>query len=728
MKTWLLLLFSIPCFAQKPQTASVGLQNGHPTLLLNGKPELPFMYALTHVTGGRWSWEELPAHNLRQMASVGVRLYQVDLWLEDIWKSPGAALDIQLVQRQVGGVLAACPGAAVVVRLHVNAPVWWRKGHPEESVLYADGPAADLPVGLPFNHEDGDIFRCDRTSLASERWRKEAGEKVREFCRRLSKTREGKSVIGLHLAGGVYGEWHPWGFIWNEPDISEPMTRAFRLWLKNKYRTDENLQKAWGSTRHNLATATVPDTLERRCCASGFFRDPAKEQRVIDFYQCHNSVIADDIEYFCKTAKQSWGRPLLTGVFYAYSQFGLCRQALNGHGEAERILNSPWVDYLAGPPSYYDGSRKAGGSGLQRAPVQSVLLHGKLWFDEIDNGYLQDKREFDFVRSLPLGDTAYLPIFQRSLWLPMIQGSGLWLYDFGPQRSAGWWDGPMYLKEIRRTIELFRKQYASADFRSAADALVVWDAESFYAVRNVNTPDCDKGLDAAAEELQRCGVALDHVYLFDLDRMDLTPYKAVVFMNAWKITAEHRRMLREKVAQGGRTLIWNYGAGFSDGSNISISGVESLTGVVLKGSNQGKRIHWILGADTVANHEPVDPLFEINDPNATGLARLVRSGETVIGKKQFSTHTAIVATVPLHDSGVFRALLRSAGCHVWSEQEGGGIQVSQNYVLVHSKMEAAQTLRFKNGIEWNESEAGIGAWLLKAGTGKEVWEEISTKR
>lgn len=617
----------------------------------------------------------MPAHNLRQMTRAGVRLFQVDLWLQDIWTGPGRALDMQLARKQVRGVLEACPEASVVIRLHVNAPVWWRQAHPEESVQYADGPAEAGPQGLPFNHEDGDIYRVDRTSLASERWRTEAGVKLREFCRQLAHTREGKSVIGLHIAGGVYGEWHPWGFIKHEPDVSEPMTRAFRMWLKNKYQTTENLQKAWGSG--TLENATVPDTLERQCCSDGFFRDPVTETRVMDFYQAYQSVIADDIELFCRIAKESWGRPLLVGVFNVYSQFGLCRQAINGHLEAERLLKSPWIDYFAGPPSYYEPSRLAGGSGLQRAPIKSVLLHGKLWFDEIDNGYLQDDQKIDFVRSKTLGDTNYLPVLQRSLWMPMAQGCGLWLYDFGPRRNTGWWDGPMYLEEISRSIALFREEYGKPVPAAAADALVVWDTDSYYAVKNVNTRDCDKGLDAAAEELQRAGVALDHIFQFDLPLVDLRPYRAVLFMNAWQIRPEMRQFIRDSVAQQGRTLIWNAGSGYADGQKTSIKLTENLTGIRFDRLNTG-----LVGVDTVKNQDWVSPTLLTADPAAGPLSTLLPTGNMPLVRKKVVTHTVVYAGIPLHDTAVFRSLLSTAGCRVWQDQ-GEALTVGRQYLVRH---------------------------------------------
>ncbi|MFN0173369.1 MAG: hypothetical protein ACKVU0_01885 [Saprospiraceae bacterium] len=723
MKSLSLLLALLPAIllAQRPQTAEIRTLNGQPTLYVNEQPELPFMYALTHITGGRWSWEELPAHNLRRMGEAGVRLFQVDLWLEDIWKENEKQLDMGLTRRQIRGVLDACPGGAVVVRLHLNAPVWWNRIHPEECVQYANGPVEDLPIGFPFNHEDGDILRGKRASLASELWRVEAGKKLEEFCRRLSGTREGKAVIGIHISGGVYGEWHPWGFIKQEPDISAPMQQAFRKWVKNKYLFDENLQVAWGNKRFTLDNATVPDSLERRCCADGFFRDPVLEQRVMDFYRCQQIVIAEDIEFFCRIAKEQWGRPLITGVFYGYMQFGLCRQALNGHLEVERLLQSPWIDYFAGPPSYYGPCRKAGGSGMQRAPIRSIQLHGKMWFDEIDNGYLQDKRERDFVRSDMLGDTNYLPLLQRSLWLPLVQNAGLWLYDFGPRRNTGWWDSPMYREEIKRTLHYFRGKYgrATKPKDQAADALVVWDTESYYAVKNISTKHCEKGLDAAAEELQRSGVALDHIYLFDLQRVELKKYKAIVFMNAWVLTQKQRQFIRDSVAQNGRTMIWNYGAGYSDGVHKGQALMEQLTGISLQVVKMKQNPVWIMGLDTIENPEPLDPFLLVSDSETEPLALLKENAGVAIARKNFPSHSMVYPAVPLHQSIVFQELLQKSGCKVLNNTPDATFS-SADFIVLHTGTGGKRVLHLKNGEALELELPKIATKLLDAKTGKEV--------
>lgn len=685
---FVICLLPLAGFGQKSRSAEVQTVNGRPVLLVDHQPRLPFFYALTHVTGGRWSWEELPAHNLRQMAGAGVRLFQVDLWLEDLWHENAARLDLALARRQIGGVLEACPEAAVVVRLHVNAPRWWVRRYPEECVQFADGPLDDLPEGLPFNHEDGDPDRSRRASLASVRWQREAAEKTAEFCRRLAPTREGRAVIGIHIAGGVYGEWHSWGFIKHEPDCSTPMQEAFRRWLRDQYADDAGLQQAWNEPGVTLATALVPDTALRRCCAEQdkVLRDPSRERPLLDFYRCQQAVVADDIELFCRTVKQNWPRPLIVGVFYNYLHFGLCRHAVGGHLEAQRLLDCPWIDYFAGPTSYFAESRKAGGSGLERGLVQSVRLHGKLWFDEIDNGYLQNKKEQDFVRSQALGDTLYLPVLQRSLWQPLMQGAGLWLYDFGPRRNAGWWDSPMYRQEISRTLAFFSKNYGQvAQEQPLADVLVVWDADSYYQIENTWTRQCENGQDAAVEDLMRAGAIVDQVYFFDLPRLDLRPYRAVVFANAWALDTAQRRYVREIVQSPGRTVVWNYLAGYSDGSAYGQSLAESLTGFALiRQDNTPSPLKWRSGAFEVETVEKVMPFFSIADPDAEALARWSGPDSLVVmAWKQTQAGAVVCSTVPIHGKAVWRSIFERAGCHIYSRADdyvfGEG-----PYLLFHS--------------------------------------------
>jgi hypothetical protein len=186
------------------------------------------------------------------------------------------------------------------MRIHINAPFWWNDENLDECTKYADGPVDQRTYGPPNDNENGDVDRPLRASLASQKWKKEASEKLAEFCKSLATTPEGSSVIGLHVSCGVYGEWHYWGFPFHDADTGSAMTSYFKDWLHNKYKNDKALQKAWNTNSYTFKTVTVPGKAERDTTQDGIFKDPQKERRVMDYYECQQYLVADDILHFTK--------------------------------------------------------------------------------------------------------------------------------------------------------------------------------------------------------------------------------------------------------------------------------------------------------------------------------------------------------------------------------------------------------------------------------------------
>lgn len=112
-----------------PLSTRVEMREGRPTLMLNDEPVAPLIYALSDCPGARWSWEEVPTRNITEFGQRGVRVFQVDVWLHQMLSTDGA-IDVTLAQKQIAGVTAAAPNAAVMIRLHLNPPTQWIYDHP----------------------------------------------------------------------------------------------------------------------------------------------------------------------------------------------------------------------------------------------------------------------------------------------------------------------------------------------------------------------------------------------------------------------------------------------------------------------------------------------------------------------------------------------------------------------------------------------------------------------
>jgi hypothetical protein len=708
----LLFMAAMPAAAGEPPPfrASVAMSHGRPTFFLNDRPLSPLVYALTDVPGGRWTWEELPRHNISNFCAAGIRLFQVDLWLEQLWSADGK-LDISPARRQIAGVRDVCPDAGVILRFHVTAPRWWRQRHPEEWVQYAEtGYEEEDTTGLLRILED-DNYAVRRVSLASELWKQESGEVVRKILRALAAAPEGNALAGIQVADGIYGEWHNWGFYRHEPDTSGPMTRAFRVWLKGRYGTERELRRAWNQPEVTLETVRAPGMRERQT-RSGIVRDPAEERKVIDYYTCMHQVVADRILFYARLIKETWPRPIVTGTFYGYyfSTFG--RQAAGGHLELMRILDSPYIDYLAGPQAYEPESTKPGDPYRSRSLTTTVRIHGKLWLDEMDN-----------EPTIPIPrDTRYdlllrngIANVRRNLLFTYTKGMGLWFYDFGvggvdldgfrynQRGSRGSWDHPAIMKEIASLRRLFDARMQE-EYRSEADVLFVYDTESVYHTASLLKSDPVTGvlIDYNTLNAFKSGVVFDPVHVDDLERIDLSPYRVIVFGNTFLLNDRQRRYIKESVAKDGRTLVWFFAPGYSDGNSLSVQHVSEVTGITLKSASvpAPPSIELRFERDSTAGYRisetPVAPLFAVHDAQAETFGRYTGSGEVAVARKRLPGSTSWFVGLPNKGIEPMRQILKRSGAHRYCSKgeivyAGGGI------LAVHTSEGGQHTVTLRNG-------------------------------
>jgi len=686
------------------------MHHNRPTIFINNKPESPVIYALTDTPGGRWTWEELAQHNIRQFCSSGIRLFQVDLWLDHCWQ-PDGTVDITLARRQIAGILSVCPRAAVFFRFHVTAPKWWMERHPEEWVRYADvEPQDESTEGFPriLEFDNGPVRRV---SMASLPWKTEATAKLREVLRALAQTPEGNALAGIQVANGVYGEWHNWGFYRNEPDVSRPMEQEFRSWLRKTYGSDKRLRKAWNDNAARIDSARLPG-LNDRATTAGIFRDPEKEQWVIDYYACVHQLVADNILHFARTVKESWPRPLITGTFYGYyfSMFG--RQAAGGHLELHRLLQSPFIDYLSGPQTYEPEALKLGEPYRSRSLTASIRLHGKLWFDEMDAEPtipIPQTGNHDLV--LANGVAA----LRRNVLFSATRGVGLWYYDFGvggvdldgfrhnQRGSRGTWDHSAILDEIRKMKNLVDDRL-STDYKSEADVLFVYDTQSFYHTASLRGTDPISNvlIDYNSLAAFRSGVAFDPIHIEDLARVDLSAYRVVVFGNVYVLSDVQRRFIREHVASQGRTLVWFTAPGYCRGQSLSATSISDLTGIAVApvSLTNPPEIEITFPSDSAftysTGNQIVAPLFSVRDPDATVFGRYRETGDPAVAQKTFRDHRAWYVAVPEAGPNLLRKILQSSGAHVYSRQ-GDVVYAGGGLLVAHMKEGGSHEILLRSG-------------------------------
>ena len=728
--------------AQTVERAEVKPYMGRPALYINGVPTVPQFYALTDRPTGNRSYESQPSHSIALFAQAGFKLFQLDIWFEEMLPESGV-LDITEARKQIQGVLLHCPDAAVMFRLHVNPPFWWLKRHPEECCLFADDTLQPEPYRPAHqNYLWQELNTVPRCSYASQAWQQWMEGQVAEFCRQLAGTPEGRHVMGIQIANGLNGEHHQWAFVKHDPDVSEPMQRYFRQFLKEKYRTDKALRKAWRQSSVTLATAAVPG-MERHKTSAGIYRDPQKEQAVIDYYECQHKVVTQSILGFAAVVKENWPRPVTVGCFYGYylSLFG--RQAAGGHLCEQDILTSPHIDFLCAPQAYNKNSRLPGGPALSRGLVESVNLHGKLWLDEMDQpshlGYVY----LGGLQMYPLAES--IQILRKFVLSPFLRGGGMWFYDFGPLMNSGWWDDPAYMADIRRMHEV-EERYFNKEQASPADVLLVFDTKVFFhtASRDTDDPITDQtSVNVVPIEVFRSGVSAATCYLSDLPQMPLAQYKTVVFVNCFLLTPEQRQWIRSNVAKEGRSLVWLTAPGYNDGQTLDLRHVCETTGMQLdtfssfripdlrfgaafgdslqkgeKIAEVGKTI-FMNQKDSIRAFRQIFFSVKENGVNTLALFDSVFPTRIAGASLRHDTHTDYFFALPLMDKALWRQLFRETGCHIYDDA-GDAVIAGSGLIMVHTADGGERTIRLRNGREVRVELQPKQTLLLDAESGEVV--------
>jgi hypothetical protein len=701
-----------------PLHAMVEYRDGRPRLMINGTERAPLLYGLTDAPGSRWTWEEMPARNIAVFASNGVRLFLADIWFEQMIGEDDR-LDITLARKQVAGVLAQCPDAAVMLRLHVNAPQWWLDRHPDEWVGYADAePEPERPWSLQRPLAQ-DVSAARRASFSSQPWLDWATDHLQTFCRDLAASPEGAAVFGLQISNGVYGEWHQFGFIHHDPDTGRAAQAAFRSWLQKRYADESALATAWRQSDLRWESVVIPDSAAREVADCGSLRDPRLRIGVIDYYRFQHEQLADVIIHLAATIGRSWPRAIIKATFfgYFYNLFG--RHAAGGHLALDRIIASPEIDCLCGPQSYDPPARRMGGTGHARGLIDPVRRAGKLWLDEMDQATTVSGCPWDPASITTLEDDVAVQI--RNILQPVLRGVGAWWYDFGMTAgtaeavrygSMGWWDHPRLQADVKRIAALVRERLARPYVRPA-DVLVVHDPWAFVhtvsrrATRIDATGDSKSailadpvspvGIDALTLGLYQSGLQHEEALLSELDSIDLTPFRLVIFATTPQFTMAQRALVRNRVATAGRHVVFTGYAGWTDGEAVGPELGAQLTGFVTRLCRADPAVQTVAldGAEDIRKLGGAYDVPAFGEEHVTVVGRWPDGGASAVCRVEADTTWWSFALAP-SQPGLLRALGRRAGCRVLNEYNETTL-AGAGLVMVHTLSGGARTLRTPEG-------------------------------
>ncbi|MER3473120.1 MAG: hypothetical protein C4335_03620 [Armatimonadota bacterium] len=575
-----------------PLTARVAVRQGVPILLVNDEPVAPLMVFVNLVGEKR----EAGLSTVRRAAQAGVHL--VSFVVHPFpWASAGEKPDYRPYEEQMDAILRENPRALLLPRFGLNnLPEWWAKQNPDEMMLYDNGQR-----GL--------------VSMASSKWRSEAGESLRLLVRHLE-SRYSEHLIGYHPCGQNTGEWF-YDRVWEGllPSFEPPMQSAFRRYLRDR-------------------NALLPTAEERKAKGKGVFLHPVSQHRLIQFWRFQQEVMVDALEEFARIIKEETNGRKLVVYFYGYL-FELAGlpggPAVSGHLALERLLKCPHVDILCAPISYLD--RQAGGSGGFMAPVDSVHLHGKLWLNEDDTRTYLSKPEDNYGRTETLAQT--LAVHQRNFAHIVTRGAACWWMDL---LGAGWLDSKEIWENLARLSRLYADILPQMQPYRPEIAVVVDEGSLCYlSYGNAGTQPLLSGIRQA---LYRLGAPAGFYLLSDVCAGKVEHAKILLLLNAFALTDKQRRALQEQMRQG-KTIVWFYAPGYIRDNSASAENISELTGITVTEkdslpSGQASTIPpRVVRREQFGTKEPLSPAFVVTDPSAHPLATFNATEEVAAAIKRF---------------------------------------------------------------------------------------------
>ena len=317
-----------------------------------------------------------------------------------------------------------------------------------------------------------------RACFSSDLWAEETKRLLGLFLDHIDAAPYREHIVGYQLAGGNTEEWFPFDM---RGSVGKRSREAFAAY-----------------------------------CAEHRLAGNAEEQRY--FYSV---MIAKRITEFCAYVKEKTARQLVVGCFYGYTME--CPAPEQGHHALGMLLSSDNVDFLCSPVSYAN-LRPIGMDHANMLPIDSVKLHGKLYFAENDTRTHLSQAP----NALPAynGPIWFGPAAEQTLEImrmhfsrALTHGHAMWWFDMW----GGWYDDERYLSLLRRCREITAD--AMENDRVSKSEIAVFVDESAYcregAVGHLNY--------AIRKTLGMIGAPYD-IYLIDDYEAVKSRYRACIFL------------------------------------------------------------------------------------------------------------------------------------------------------------------------------------------------------
>ena len=668
---------------RKKAVAARKMVEGRPRLFIDGRPVEPAFYVG-------------PFHNpwdaqIADFRNAGVRVYLVPLTLgrgvysdRGPWIAAGKT-DFKEIDDLLWRVLRVDPEGYILFYMATDPYREWGAEHPTEVCADQDGKKAVVHMHPKDWGREPDAKARERyaPSICSSVLREETSAVVRGLIRHVNASVPGKAVVGYHIAGlndGQFFQWARWDP--KDPhlaDYSEASRRGFRDFLRRFYKGDEAaFRRAWGRPEAAFATAEVPAGARR--LAPGFFLTLPRDQDIADYTRFYSEGTVETIHHYAHVVKEETKGQALASTYWEDA----CSN-VDSHLATGRMLQSPDIDFLAGPAAY--GVRMAGEVGECHSTWGSVGLHGRIWLTEQDwRSWLAGPGTPDADRSVGRAENAadHNAMVRRECGMMLAFGHGTWWYDM----SGGWFRDDGIMKAIAEARAAFSRDLKIPG-RPRADVAVFLDERSQdFLGTQIAGAFRYNGIVHQIFTLNQSGMPY-HVYLQpDVASKELPDYKVYLFLNAHHVSPAEAAAMKA-LRRAGKVLVFQHAPGVV-GAADPAAAIEALTGIHVRALEKPITLT-AAPAPTAGPLDPGDllatagltgPAFAADDPKAFVVGTYTDGGAAVAARDFGTWKSVFFGPIGMSDTFV-QAVARWAGAWVAAEP-GDAVYASQHFATIHA--------------------------------------------
>ncbi|MBI4025183.1 MAG: hypothetical protein HY360_09395 [Verrucomicrobia bacterium] len=675
---------------------------------------------------------------------------------------------MRMLDIQVEAIHAMNPDAQFLLMVDLDAPNDWILDHPEELIMM---PNNDRVISLDPRNKFNGFMHETPNSTAYLR-------KLRTAMLELVKTLEARpyahSILGMALAHGRAGEnYHgvdvnvsqdddgnwviPDRMTWVWGDVGVAARRNFRDWLIARYKTKEELAKAWKMDKfdfedvadyNKLLNRQVTERLMWRKRPKGrfMFRDRVEEGNFYhDFAQHQNEANTELFIEAGRVIKEASGGRLLVGGYIGYNLPGLSNSPPSGaqhsgHTAIRMVHESPHMDFLQSPHYYH--LRRAGDPVMPMSTVDSLRLHDKIWMNEFDSRtYLSpiDPKTFSVKETLN--------VFRKEFGYAITKDQGWWWLEFNGlvgSHGASWFSDSRLLADVQVMKRVYERYLTLPYDGPPAECAVIFNVEQPY-YTDAYSPANTVGsavVNFLIPRLFKLGPPFDLYAQTDLPKLIEKGwhkrYKLMLFVNSYQLTKEERALIDTHLKQDGRTLAFFFAPGYQGNegakSERSLEGIEQVTGI--KGVNLLAEQHLLglnldaeqpsfkdcksrsfdvlpwWGPEQINNyHQEIGPVFYLDAAKANGWTALGRlrfekeeqKDKTALAFLKAANHQVFYSALPDLPLEALAMMVKESGAHSYTSKPGVLSWANAHFLCVHAPSEEkGLALTVKEPVNWIE--------------------------